>query len=261
MASNDLRRILDGWEFHPDQITVRRIVGNDGKTKIQMRLDLGLIQMETVGRPDGQRPHGVESLLHFHAARLEEYRRRNGTDLGFVLTGAECRELRDEAVMYYHRYLSAFVLEDYSCVAADTARNLTVLDLFKHHAASPSDRDAMEQYRPYIVMMNARAEALQAVRRRAYKTALASVDRGLRTIREFFESLGVANLYREAGEVQVLEQLREEVVGKLPSSNRERLEGELRKAVADERYEDAALLRDRIARLAKPRARRASRDA
>ena len=36
----------------------RKIVGEDGKEKLQVRLDLGLLQMELNGRPDGERPHG-----------------------------------------------------------------------------------------------------------------------------------------------------------------------------------------------------------
>ena len=53
MATNDLRPILGGWEYEPGQIMVRKIVGLDGAVKIQMRLDLGVLQMESTGRPDG----------------------------------------------------------------------------------------------------------------------------------------------------------------------------------------------------------------
>ena len=53
MASHDLRRILAGWDYEPHQITVRKIAGDDGAIKIQMRLPLGVLQMEVSGRPDG----------------------------------------------------------------------------------------------------------------------------------------------------------------------------------------------------------------
>ena len=57
------QHLLDGWEFEPDQLQVRFITGDDGREKIQMRIDLGVIQMEIDGRPDGERPEGFESLL------------------------------------------------------------------------------------------------------------------------------------------------------------------------------------------------------
>ena len=36
-----------------------------------MRIDLGLIQMELAGRPDGQRPDGFESLLDCYEAKAQ----------------------------------------------------------------------------------------------------------------------------------------------------------------------------------------------
>ena len=57
--SLDIRPILAGWEFDPDRVQVRMIAGEDGSEKIQMRIDLGLMQMEIAGRPDGQRPRAM----------------------------------------------------------------------------------------------------------------------------------------------------------------------------------------------------------
>ena len=55
----DITNALADWEFDPDDVTVRTIEGADGREKIQLRLDLGLMQMEVDGRPDGRR---VEEL-------------------------------------------------------------------------------------------------------------------------------------------------------------------------------------------------------
>src|SRR5215207_7845539 len=126
-SMKDIGQILRGWEYEPGTINVRRITGNDGSPKLQMRLDLGLLQMEMDGRPDGVRPHGCESLLEYFETKLAEHKRRYGTELGFEISGVQCQTLREEAVMYYHRYLSLFVLEEFPGVVRDTARNLRVL--------------------------------------------------------------------------------------------------------------------------------------
>ena len=55
------------WIF-PDEPQVRIVPGDDGLEKIQMRIDLGLLQMELSGRPDGQRPFDHESLLDYYEA-------------------------------------------------------------------------------------------------------------------------------------------------------------------------------------------------
>src|SRR5688500_11830894 len=106
--SKDILPLLKGWDYESGTINVRKINGIDGAPKLQMRLDLGLLQMEMNGRPDGVRPHGFESLLEFHENQLAEHRRVNGSDLGFHLSGEQCQMLREEALMYYQRYLSLF---------------------------------------------------------------------------------------------------------------------------------------------------------
>src|SRR5580765_7117038 len=107
--SKDILPLLKGWDYEPGTINVRKINGLDGKPKLQMRLDLGLLQMELVGRPDGAKPHGFDSLLEYYESQLKDHKKNNGTELGFHLTSNECQSLREEAVMYYHRYLSLFV--------------------------------------------------------------------------------------------------------------------------------------------------------
>lgn len=248
MPSHDLRSMLDGWPFEPGQITVRKIAGDDGKPKIQLRLDLGVLQMEIDGRPDGQQPEGHESLLHLIQHRLEQHRARNGTDLGFELDGDDAQALREEAVMFYHRYLSLFVLEDFARVERDTARNLAVLDLCARYAADEEDRTALEPYRIYLIMMNTRGKAHLAIRRNAFKTALAAVDAGLNEIRRAAgEGVDIlAEDFEDAREVSILMTLRGEIEERLPTDPVRELELKLDRAIREERFEDAARLRDEL---------------
>jgi len=248
MASHDLRRILAGWDYEAHQITVRKIAGDDGAVKIQMRLPLGVLQMEVTGRPDGSRPHGFESLLEHHEARLNEYQRRNGTDLGFEVSPDDSQALRDESVMYYHRYLAEFVLEEFDTVERDTARNIRVLDLCRRYAREEADRLVLEQYRPYLVMMNTRAQAHSALRSGSLKTALARVNAGLTTIQNIYaeNADGDEEAVEESTEASILESLRDEIIARLPADPVEKLERDLEKALREERYEDAAHLRDQM---------------
>ncbi len=249
MATNDLRPILAGWEYEPGQITVRKIVGLDGTVKIQMRLDLGVLQMESTARPDGQRPGGQESLLDGHFIEIAEYERRNGTQLGFELSAEDCAELRDEAVMYYYRYLAQFVLEEFDAVERDTARNLRVLDLCRQFAAEPYDRFVLEQYRPYILMMNTRAKAHGAMTAKTYRAGIAHVDAGLKAIRDFLETVKQSDSFDQVNEVRILRELREQIQLQLPVPPIDDLRNRLQHAVDREAYEEAARLRDEIREL------------
>ena len=55
--SLDLNSLLKDWPHETGAIKVRKIIGLDGLEKLQLRIDLGILQMELSGRTDGQRPH------------------------------------------------------------------------------------------------------------------------------------------------------------------------------------------------------------
>lgn len=262
MSSSDITEILRSWPHQPGRINVRFVTGHDGRRLLQIRLDLGLLQLETTGRPDGHRPRpeglpealrsapegerGFESLLHLHLARREHWRSVHGDVRGFVLTGEECAALREEAVQYYHRYVGLLVLEDYPGVVRDTTRNLQVFDLCRDHAAEDGDRAVLEQFRPYVIMMRTRADAAQAVNGGSTKSAVAAIDRGLAEIREALEDAGGGDRFDDSNEVQLLRGMREMLVPRLPVSQRSELQERLRAAIAAENYELAAILRDEL---------------
>ena len=249
MDPNDLRPVLRNWPYHPGQINVRRIRGTDNRIKIQMRLDLGVLQMEPTGRPDGQKPHDHESLLEYHRNRLDAHKRRNGTYLGFSLGSEEVRDLQEEAMQYYQRYLANFVLEEYDAVARDTQRNIEVLDFCLEYARDDEDRYALEPYRPYIIMMHTRSKALGAMKKQSFPVALMHVNQGLERIREFFRDYGDRKAYRYSAEVDILKALPREIRRNLPPDPARRTKRRLARALDEERYEDAARLRDELQHL------------
>ena len=244
----DLAPLLAGWEYEPGTINVRKVPGIDGRDKLQMRLELGILQMETTGRPDGTRPHDCDSALEYQEHRLADYRAANN-DLsdGFALSRDDCRELRDEAALYYQRYLSLYALAEYEGVMRDTARNLRVLDLCSKYARRRHDRLLLEQYRPYIIMMGTRAATQIQLRRKNFSEALQLVRAGLGRIKKFFIGFGQPEAYDACDEVRALKRLGRSIRRRLPVDPRELLERKLRKAVKAEDYELAARLRDELA--------------
>lgn len=247
-SGKDIAPLLKGWDYEPGTLNVRKIHGIDGLPKIQMRLELGLLQMEVSGRPDGARPHGHESLLDYYESQLKDFADRSGAEIGFQLTAPQCESLREEAQLYYQRYLSLFVLEDFGGVVRDTARNLRVLDICGRFAIEEQDRLVLEQFRPYIVMMNARASASIEFKAKRYASALKIVTEALETIREFFASIGQPEAFGQSNEVRGLRRFAREIKRKMPVDPMQSLQQRLDRAVKAERYEEAAKLRDEINR-------------
>jgi hypothetical protein len=247
--NKDLAPLLKGWDYEAGTINVRKIRGADGQPKLQMRVELGMLQMELTGRPDGARPHGFDSLLDYFESLLKDHEARNGSELDFQLTGEQCELLRQEAALYYQRYLSLFVLEEFKGVVQDTARNLRVLDMCGKYAENEQDRLVLEQYRPYITMMNTRAAASLMYGEKRYREAIAAIENGLASIREFFERFGQEQAYEQSHEVKVLKRFAREIRRKLPVDPKQRLQAQLQRAVKREDYELAARLRDEIQRM------------
>ncbi len=154
----------------------------------------------------------------------------------------DCRDLRHEAYLYYQRYLSAFVLEEYDAVERDTTRNLRVVELCERYAAREADRRALQLQRAYVLMMQIRAKTYQALQNELPEIALRLVDQGLNELAlldgEDDEEGACAR------ELKTLRSLREEVLEKLPEQSPARLRLELQQALAEEDYEEAARIRD-----------------
>lgn len=246
MSYIDLQDTLGDWPYDPEQISVRKILGADGKVRIQMRVELGLLQMEAEGRPDGARPLGCKTLVEYHERRIEEYERRHDSTTGFVLTKDECQALREEASLYYRRYVASFVLEDYKDVIRDTSHNLAIFDLCRDYADDPVDREGLESFRSYVIMMETRAHAFQALSEDEPSSALAHVNRGLLNIKAHYERRGELERVEEAEEVKMLRGLAGELAGLIPQDSLLVTRKALRAAIEREQFERAAVLRDTL---------------
>lgn len=247
--SKDIRPVLEGWDHEPDELQVRIVAGIDGREKIQMRLDLGLLQMERDGRPDGLRPEGRESWLEVFEARAAEAVARGDS---LELESADCAELRREGVQYYHRYLALFHLERYDLVARDTERNLRLFRFVRDHAVRRADKLALDQFRPYVTMMKARSLGLAALERDDDRGALERIEEGIAGIRAFLVEYDQDEATTDCQELAFLKQWRGEIRARKPVDPLARLRDQLSRAVSGEDYEEAARIRDQIRRMEHP---------
>lgn len=247
--SADITDIMKSWPYKPGQVSARRIRGQDGKEKLQLRLDLGLLQMEIDGRPDGRRPHGQDSLLDYQEQRLAKHVEETGGEEGFLLGEKECEALRSEATLFYHRYLAEFVLGEYRAVVRDTSRNLRVMDFCRRYAREETDRYSLEEFRPYLLMMRARAGGHQAMNDDQPREALETVQRAISEIEALYEAFGDARLVEHSSEINVLRAMEKDLLSQVPPDPVEKLRRDLAEAVEAEHYEQAARLRDELRKL------------
>ena len=241
--SLDLNTILKDWPHENGNIKVRKIAGLDGREKLQLRVDLGVLQMEMAGRPDGRRPHNCESLLEYHQRRAA---RAGGKGETYELTPEQCAELQQEGIQYYHRYLSLFQINDFEGVVRDTQRNLDLFTFVSEHTDREEFSWSLQQFRPYVLMMNTRAKASILLGQGKFAEAITEIERGRDAIVDFLQQSNFPELVSKSSEIAFLDEWLEEVKAKRPLSKLEIMQREMQTAIAKELYERAAELRDAI---------------
>ena len=244
MVRKDITDILANWPFDPDVLNVRRITGKDNKEKIQLRLDLGLLQMEAEGRPDGQRPHDFDNYLEYYRAEQEHVEKEEKKI--FILAREDLRDLQQESIQYYHRYLCYSELRDHEGVIRDTEHNLEVLEFVEEFAEDEESAWAFLQYFPYVKMMNTQASVQMALDNEEYAAALEQIDSSVEEINNFNKKWGIKESRESTREIRILAEWRDTVLEKKPFSTMEKLQQELEEAIQLEHYEKAARLRDQL---------------
>jgi hypothetical protein len=240
MARNkNIDRLLADWPYDPENAKVRVVRGVDGRDVIQMRIDMGLLQLETRGRPDGTRPHSYETYFDYLLSREQR-------DEGFELSERQCVEVDREFVQFYHRRICWLTLKEYDRALADADHTLALMDFCADH--SPDDHWTMshEQYRPYVMFHRIQAAALSELAKDSPEAAVHQLNLGLDQLQDLFSEHDAGEIFEEHELVARLTELRESLrdhfrVGRT-------LQEQLQDAVAREEYELAARIRDELAR-------------
>lgn len=245
----DLDSLLKDWPYSYGEVTARRSHGSDGRDVLQLRIDLGILQLEVRGRPDGLRPEGQSTYLE--VLRTEELA------LGeeFELDDERCGEIDREFVQYYHRRVAWLALREFDSVVADADHTLTLMDFSSAHAPDNEWVEDHEQYRPFVLFHRTQAAALAELQRTNPEAAVQAIDGGLESLQEAISDLSALvgdDLLDDEGFdfTERLGELRRSILSEYEVETP--LTEQLAEAIAREQYERAAELRDRIARR-KPR--------
>src|SRR6185295_2600658 len=104
----------------------------------------------------------------------------------------------------------------------------------------------LQQFRPYVLMMNTRAKASIFLAQGKFPDAIAEIERGRETITDFLQQSNFPELVSKSSEIAFLDEWLEKVKAKRPLSKLEIMQREMQTAIAKELYERAAELRDAI---------------
>src|SRR5437870_6226101 len=202
--SQDIDAAVRGWDFRPGVVQARLVQAGDGRQVIQMRVDLGILQIETAGRPDGSRPHGCATYFDYlrHQARVAD---RAGQT--FVLSEEQSEEADREFIQYYHRRICWLALRNYAQSIADADHTLAFMSFVRDHSPSEEYAQAHEQYRGFVLFHRTQAAAAQAVEREDPESALDAIHDGLEKLRAFFAAFGAEEHMEEDGMVQQLRKM------------------------------------------------------
>lgn len=237
----DLSEILRNWPFDPEDSVknFRRIRAKDGRELIQVREPMGVQQMEYDGRPDGVRIEGMETWLAY-------YESQSALDPMFKLNHEQCINLMQEGILFYQRYLVLYQMEDWIAVVRDTGRNIEYFEFIREHAENREDWMTIEQYRPYILRMNAVAKSHILREGGEHEAAIKLLRRTLYEI----QSLDPVNTPVFKMEMEKaskhLEQVIQELETEQPENEMDRLQKQKTEAIRREDFEAAARLRDEI---------------
>lgn len=247
--AKDISKLLSEWPYGAGG-NVRRITGDDGREKIQIRVCLdtfhGLLQFECDGRPDGKRPHGEEFYLDHLDEKHRLFLSTGGRSDQYRITHAQCRKLFDESNQVYHRYIVLLQLGDFDRVIRDTKRNMRLFMFVHEHAMHASDREHLECWWPYVKRIHYTAIAMQHLSAGRLQEAIEALNICRRELRAMTPQDNDIFRNEMKRSLEALDQIEKEIRERMPLTELETLEKQKAAAIKEQRYEDAARLRDRI---------------
>jgi hypothetical protein len=234
----DIDRLLEEWAYKPGEVSARLVKAADGRQVLQMRVEMGVLQMEIENRPDGYRPGGADTYLDY----LLHLSQKAGED--FELSIEQCTAIDREFLQFYHRRICWLALREFHRATDDADHSLAFMDFVRAH--SPDDQWTLshEQYRPFVMFHRTQAAALAALEDDGAEAAIDVINQGLEQFREVFREYDAEDQFDDDELVERLTELREALRQQydVPPT----LNEQLHEAISREEYELAAKLRDQI---------------
>jgi hypothetical protein len=246
----DIDEAIQGWPFDPQsgEVIAREVRAKDGRPLIQIRVELGLLQLEVSGRPDGTRPHGFVTYLDYLRYRAAgRGQSPGGRSPSWPMSAEHSLEADREFVQFYHRRVSWLSLQKYDRALLDADHTLALMDFVCRHGADEEYIASHERFRGLVLFHRTQAAAAQALERRKPDEAIDAVHEGIERILAHQNSWTSEPDRGETPNESLIEQLQilENEIRKnfaVEKTLREQLD----EAVAHEDYERAARLRDQI---------------
>lgn len=247
--SLDLDDLTLDWPGTSGEICARMVPGRDGASFVQLRVELGVLQMHLDGRPDGGRCHGLPTSQDYITHELR---------VGRALAPGDWKELDRELAQFNYRRLAftslaedAMRANDRAAAATHLVRALTdiqsclrAIEITEHHRPRPSPDHAL---RPILVFNRARLLSQWHVVEGLYDEGVEAAEGGARELRDLLLGAGFEpeQVEQDAG-VAFLDQLAGRLRKQygLAQTLRERFE----QAIENEDFETAAQLREELRR-------------
>jgi hypothetical protein len=246
----DLHSITAAWPFSPEEVSARLMRAADGRSFVQLRVELGVLQMSLDGRPDGGRYHGFATVLECvrHEARISD-----------CVPDEHWTHLERELSQYNYRRIALAsiaeaALSENDPAAAETALLRTVEDMDHCLAIAteldehePEDMESRVALIAPLTFNRARLLAKWYAASERYEDAIDELTAGAAGLEEILTNSGydAEQLTIDPGLGylrQLIAKLRRQ--HKVPRTLRERLDD----ALAAEDFATAATLRDELRR-------------
>ncbi len=244
----DIDEALHGWPYEPDpgEAVAREIRARDGRNVLQIRIELGLLQLEVEGRPDGVRPHSFPTFLDYlrHRASTRSSAPGGGRT-PWSMSAEHCAEADREIIQFTHRRVAWLSLQRYDKALQDANHSIGLMDFVRKYASDVDYVANLERMRGLVLLHQAQASVAIALERNKPEEAVDATREGIERLVENQQRL-ITDGDDTPNEVYI-DQLRvlEREIRKNYSVEKT-LREQLDEAVASEDYELAARLRDQI---------------
>jgi hypothetical protein len=244
--------VIQGWPYDPEpgEVLAREVRARDGRSVLQIRVELGVLQLEVSGRPDGSRPHGFASYLDYlRYCAASRGQAPGGKASPWSMDDENRSEADREFIQLYHRRMAWLSLRRYEKAILDADHTLSLMDFVRRHGNDEDYVGSHEQFRGLVQFHRTQAQALLAIERRRPEEAIDALREGIEKLsahqRSWWDQRDSDN--SESPNPSLVEQLRmfEQEIRKNYAVEKT-LREQLDEAVAREDYEQAARLRDQI---------------